>query len=124
MNETRLAARRILVVEDEMMVAMLLEDMLGDLGCQVVGPVGQIEEALSLAGEAVIDAAVLDVNLNGSETYPVAEVLQKRGIPFIFATGYGAGGLNERFSGAPALQKPFQERDLASLLAEALEGTD
>lgn len=120
MQETSLSGRRVLVVEDEMMVAMLIEDMLGDLGCETVGPVGRIEDALAIANEAAIDAAVLDVNLNGHETYPVAEVLARRGIPFIFATGYGAGGLADRFSAAPALQKPFQERDLARLLAEAL----
>jgi CheY-like chemotaxis protein len=121
MIEAPFAGRKILVVEDEMMVAMLIEDMLGDLGCETVGPVGRLEEALSMAEQCSVDAAVLDVNLNGRETYPVAEALQRRGIPFIFATGYGAAGLSQRFRDAPTLQKPFQERELARLLAEALE---
>lgn len=120
--ETNLTGRRVFVVEDEMMVAMLIEDMLGELGCEIVGPAGRIEDALSIAGEAAMDAAVLDVNLNGRETYPVADMLRRRGIPFIFATGYGASGLAERFSATPVLQKPFQERDLARMLTAALEG--
>lgn len=121
MEERLLAGRRIFVVEDEMMIAMLIEDMLGELGCETVGPSARIEDALALARESAIDAAVLDVNLNGRETYPVADVLAQRGIPFIFATGYGAGGLTERFREVPTLQKPFQERDLARLLSRALE---
>lgn len=121
MQETSLTGRRVFVVEDEMMVAMLIEDMLDELGCEIVGPAGRIEDAMSIANEAAIDAAVLDVNLNGHETYPVADMLMRRGIPFIFATGYGAGGLAERFSATPVLQKPFQERDLARLLVEILE---
>lgn len=121
MNNSLFSGRRVLIVEDEMMVAMLIEDMLGDLGCDIVGPAGRIEDALSIATEAAIDAAVLDVNLNGHETYAVADVLERRGIPFLFATGYGASGLTERFRTAPVLQKPFQERDLARLLGEVLE---
>lgn len=122
MQETSLTGRRVFVVEDEMMVAMLIEDMLGELGCEIVGPAGRIEDALAIVGEAAIDAAVLDVNLNGQETYPVADILKRRGIPFIFATGYGVGGLAERFSTTPVLQKPFQQRDLARMLIAALEG--
>lgn len=121
MEHAHLSGRRIFIVEDEMMVAMLIEDMLADLGCKTVGPARRIEEALSMAAESAIDAAVLDVNLNGQETYPVADILRRRGIPFVFATGYGAMGLAERFREAPTLQKPFQERDLARLLAQALE---
>lgn len=121
MEFAQLSGRKVFIVEDEMMVAMLIEDMLADLGCEAVGPARRIEEALSMAEGCLIDAAVLDVNLNGHETYPVADVLRRRGIPFIFATGYGAGGLDERFLDAPILQKPFQERDLARLLAQALE---
>lgn len=121
MQEAKLAGRRILVVEDEMMVAMLLEDMLTDLGCKIVGPAGRIEDALCMARDERIDAAVLDVNLNGRETFPVADILRRRGIPFLFATGYGAGGLVERMRDAPALQKPFHDRELATLLWGILE---
>jgi CheY-like chemotaxis protein len=121
MEENSLRGRKVFIVEDEMMVAMLIEDMLGDLGCETIGPAGRIEEALATAQEAAMDAAVLDVNLNGHETYPVADILRRRGVPFIFATGYGAAGLAERFRDAPTLQKPFQERDIARLLAQILE---
>lgn len=110
---------RILVVEDEAIVAMLLEDMLAELGYEVVGPVTRLERALDLARGAAIDAAVLDVNLNGRDTYAVADALSARAIPFVFATGYGARELAERFRGTPVTQKPFQRDDLERALGEA-----
>jgi PAS domain S-box-containing protein len=111
---------RILIVEDEMMVAMLLEDMLGELGYEVVGPALALDKALAMAREAVIDAAILDVNLNGRETYPVAHVLRERGIPFVFASGYGERAIAESFQGAPILSKPFQRNDLDRAVSAAL----
>jgi CheY-like chemotaxis protein len=119
--EDRIRDRRVLLVEDEMMVAMLVEDMLADFGCHVVGPVGRIDEALAAAGAGGVDIAILDVNLNGKETYPVADALTAKGIPFVFATGYGAGGLREAYKAHPTLQKPFQQRDLVRVLASALD---
>lgn len=116
----RLHRRRVLLVEDEMMVAMLLEDMLSDFGCEVIGPAGRVDEALSLARNGAIDVAILDVNLAGQETYPVADVLAAAGIPFVFATGYGAGGLRDGYKHRPTLQKPFQQRDLIRALTQAL----
>src|SRR5512134_2155638 len=80
---------RVLCVEDEALVSMLVEDMLSDLGVEIVGPVATLEEALAYAREADIDAAVLDINVGGLLTYPVAEILQARGVPIIFSTGYG-----------------------------------
>jgi CheY-like chemotaxis protein len=109
---------RVLVVEDEMMVSMLIEDMLGDLGCVVVGPASRLEEALEIAGRADIDCAVLDVNLAGEPIFPLADLLRERGRPFAFATGYGDAGLREVDRGAPVLQKPFREGDLARVLNE------
>lgn len=111
---------RILVVEDEAIVAMLLEDMLAELGYEVVGPVTRLDRALELARGAPIDAAVLDVNLNGRDTYAVADALSARAIPFIFATGYGAKELAERFRGTPVTQKPFHRDDLERALRVAM----
>lgn len=107
---------RLLIVEDEMMVSMLLEDMLHDMGHEVVGPVTKLEAAVEKAAVADIDGAVLDLNLNGVNTYPVADVLQKRGIPFIFATGYGSSALVERYRGVPTLQKPFLRSEMEAAL--------
>lgn len=111
---------RILVVEDEAIVAMMLEDMLAELGYAVVGPVTRFERALELARGAAIDAAVLDVNLNGRDTYAVADALNARAIPFVFATGYGAKELAERFRGTPVTQKPFHRDDLERALGAAM----
>ncbi len=115
-----LTGKRILVVEDEAIVAMLIEDILADHGAAVVGPAARIERAMELAEGEAIDAAVLDVNLAGATTAPVAERLRARGIPFAFATGYGASGLPAGFEGSPLLQKPFQERDLTETLVRTL----
>ncbi|WP_374571393.1 response regulator [Phenylobacterium sp.] len=109
---------RVLVVEDEMMVSMLIEDMLSDLGCLVVGPASRIEDALALMESAAIDCAVLDVNLGGQPIFPLADILRERGAPFAFATGYGDAGLRETDRGTPVLQKPFREIDLARVLGE------
>lgn len=114
----RLDGLRVLVVEDEMMVSMLIEDMLGDLGCLVVGPASRIEDALVLVDSAAIDCAVLDVNLGGQPIFPLADILRERGAPFAFATGYGDAGLRESDRGTPVLQKPFREIDLARVLGE------
>ena len=113
-----LAGLRVLVVEDEMMVSMLIEDMLDDLGCKVVGPASRLDEALALASEAELDCAVLDVNLGGQSIFPLADFLRAKGAPFAFATGYGDAGLRDVDRGSPVLQKPFREGDLARVLGE------
>lgn len=110
--------RRVLIVEDELLIGMLLEDMLVDLGYEVAGSAARIDEALKFAKEAEFDAAILDVNLNGQAAYPVAEVLAGRGIPFLFATGYGERGLPAAFQDRPTLQKPFQQESLQAKLTE------
>ena len=109
---------RVLVVEDEMMVSMLIEDMLTDLGCTVVGPASRLDEAIELAGATELDCAVLDVNLGGQPIFPLADILRAKGAPFAFATGYGDAGLREVDRGTPVLQKPFREGDLARVLGE------
>ena len=117
-----LNAVRVLIVEDEALVAMLLEDMLSDLGCVVAGAVSTVAEAVALARDAAvaIDVAILDVNLGRDSSAPVAEALAERDVPFVFATGYGESGVPEAFRGRPALQKPFGMHDVARLLAQAV----
>jgi len=111
---------RVLIVEDEALVAMTLEAMLEDLGWITVGPVGRLDEAMRLARTEPIDAAVLDVNLAGENTAPVAQTLVERRIPFIVATGYGESDLDGFFRMAPSLAKPFTIDGLSERMAEAL----
>lgn len=113
---SELTGLKVLVVEDEMLVSMLVEDMLSELGCEVVGPAADIAEALELARDTAIDAALLDVNLGGKPIFPVADLLRERGVPYVFASGYGEAGITEDHRGAPVLQKPFREVDLAKAL--------
>lgn len=116
-----LADRRILIVEDESLVAMLLETILEDMGCQPVGPIATVAEAMTfLEGGEPIDAALLDVNVGGVEVFPVAAALEARGVPFIFSTGYGEGGLPEAWRGRPTLQKPFNEAAVRDALIQTL----
>ena len=117
-DTAQLAGLRVLVVEDEMMVSMLIEDMLTDLGCSVVGPASRLDEAVELAKTSDLDCAVLDVNLGGQPIFPLADLLRERGKPFAFATGYGDAGIRDIDKGTPVLQKPFREGDLARVLGE------
>jgi CheY-like chemotaxis protein len=111
------SARRVLVVEDEMLIGMLLEDMLADMGYAVVGIIPRVNEALAAAQREAFDFAILDVHLNGQAVFSVADVLVERGIPFVFATGYGERGLPEKYRSRPILQKPFAKNDLEKILA-------
>jgi DNA-binding response OmpR family regulator len=113
---------RVLVVEDEAMIAMLVEDMILDFGSEVVGPASKIEDALALAQDADLDAAILDVKVGEAVVFPVADRLRERGIPFIFASGYGSATLPTRFVGSPTLPKPFSYDLLAEALGAALTG--
>ena len=113
---------RVLVVEDEAAISILIEDMLLDFGTETVGPVSRIEEALRVASESNIDLAILDINLAGQATYSVADVLRGRGIPFVFATGYSTAAIPARFQESPVLQKPFPFSTFEGVLRAALAG--
>ena len=115
---------RMLVVEDEGLVAMLIEDMLDEFGCKLVGPATNVPRALELIAKESIDVAVLDLNLDGKDTYAIADALQRKNVPFIFATGYGSAGLRQEYGNRPVLQKPFPASDLETALTEALSGTN
>lgn len=120
MNE-RLLGRRVLVVEDEVMVSWTLEDMLTELGCQVVGPAARVDQALAIVDTEAIDVAVLDVNLNGQKSFPVADALVARNVPFVFSTGYDTAGIPDGYRVFPMMQKPYAReylvRALESLVA-------
>ncbi|MCC4600078.1 response regulator [Xanthomonas melonis] len=107
---------RVLLVEDESLVAMLLEDCLAELGYQVAATVGDVETALEAVHRGGIDLAVLDVNLGGTLSFPVAEALDARNVPYLFVTGYAQSGIPERYRHRHGLQKPFQFRDLQAAL--------
>lgn len=109
---------QVLVVEDEALVAMNLEDMLADFGCVVSGVACTLSEALAEAKDVEIDAAILDVNLGGQMVYPVADLLTRRGIPFVFSTAYGSSELLDRYPQARLLQKPYQPGALAQVLID------
>lgn len=111
-----LTGRRILVVEDEALVAMLVEDTLSDADCQVVGPAATVAEALALLDAEVPDAAVVDLNLAGETSVPVIEALRARGIPCLVATGYGTAGLPPGQEGLPVLGKPYDPNELTAAL--------
>jgi len=115
----RLSGKRILVVEDEALIAAMVEDMLVELGAVVVGPAATIERGLALATDEEFDAALLDVNIRAARIDPVAEVLRSRGIPVVFATGYGQSAFAQS-PGAPVLEKPYTQEKLATALNEAL----
>jgi CheY-like chemotaxis protein len=118
MNMTTLAGKRILVVEDEYMIAVLLEDLLAELECVVAGVAGRPKEALELINSTPLDAAVLDVNLDGADSFGIAAALADRRIPFIFATGYGGSRLTPEFSNCPVIQKPYRLDELSGALRQ------
>jgi CheY-like chemotaxis protein len=114
---------RVIVVEDDSLICLLFEDMLLDLGCQVVGTACDINRATELAqAELNVDVAILDVNLGGQQVYPVADILSRRGIPFVFATGMGAGGLPPSWQGHCSVSKPMSIAGLAEALGCAIRG--
>ncbi|SKA39486.1 CheY chemotaxis protein or a CheY-like REC (receiver) domain [Enhydrobacter aerosaccus] len=111
--------RRVLVVEDEVLMAMLLEDMLCDLGYEVVAHSGELDQAVQLAQTAAFDFALLDINLNGQQSFPVADAVRARGLPVVFATGYGSRILVPPYLDTPLLQKPFSLEELRRTLVTA-----
>lgn len=120
--QAAMVAKRVLVVEDELMIRMLLEDMLDELGYTVAAEAAHLDEALEATRSADFDLAILDVNLDGQPISPVVDALVARGTPFVFATGYGERGLPEPYRDRPALKKPFQIEGLKRMLETALVG--
>jgi DNA-binding response OmpR family regulator len=110
---------RIFLVEDEALIRMMVIDMIEELGHTIAGEAGKIDQAVELAQSTDFDIAILDVNLDGSLITPVAELIEARGLPIIFATGYGAWGVPEEFQDCPALQKPFELNALAAAINSA-----
>ena len=115
-----LTGRRVLVVEDESLVAMLLETILEDMGCTPVGPAATVDDGLKMATDEQLDAALLDVNVAGKQVFPIAEMLKARGVPFVFSTGYGEGGLPDEWRGQSTIQKPFTEAAVCEALMKAM----
>lgn len=116
-----LAGRRVLLVEDEALVAMLIEDALDSAGAVMLGPYAAVAPALAAIPEALPELAVLDLNLAGESSLPIADELAGRGVPLVFASGYGQAGLPPRFRGRPMLAKPFDPAELISVLAALWE---
>jgi CheY-like chemotaxis protein len=112
----------VLLVEDEVMIRMMVADMLEELGHHVAAEAGEIGDAMKLVQSTEFDLAILDVNVNGKVITPVAELIQAKGRPFIFATGYGSSGLPPEYRERPALQKPFQLETLAQVIAATMKG--
>jgi len=122
MSEQDLAGRRVFIVEDESLVAMMMEAMIEELGATVVGSKGRIAEALDFiaARHNEIDVAVLDLNLGGARSYPVASAVNKHGIPIVFSTGYQDGDISDEWRDYPMINKPFQLSELQLAIAQAL----
>jgi CheY-like chemotaxis protein len=114
-----LTGRRALVVEDEVLVGMLIEEMLQELGYEIAALSTHLDQALTLARTAAFDVALLDINLNGRQSFPVADVVRARGLPLLFATGYGSRILPGPYRDAPILQKPFSLAELKGALQRA-----
>ena len=112
-----LSGRRVLVVEDEMLVLIMIEDMLADLGCKSVNSAATVDKAIALINTQVFDIALLDMNLNGNDSHPVAEALSARGVPFVYSTGNTGQNSRDGYSDRPVLKKPFKYEELAAILS-------
>jgi CheY-like chemotaxis protein len=121
-QKTALQNCSVLIVEDEATVAMLLEDLLLELGCHVTEIAARVDTALTLIGVKNLDMVILDVNLEGEASYPVADELERRKIPFLFATGYGAQAIPEKYRWHNVLQKPFRKQEFEAALLKTLRG--
>jgi CheY-like chemotaxis protein len=116
MTQQSIARSQVLLVEDEAIIAMLMEDMLAEFSCDVLETVGELDAATAAARTARFDMAFVDVNLRGAPAYPVAAILQARGIPFAFVTGYGSAGSETAYADVPVLQKPFRAQELEAII--------
>lgn len=111
---------KVLLIEDEFIISMLTEEMLNELGFEVSTSAATLEQGLQCAADGVFDVAVLDINLNGQMSYPIADILVERAIPFIFATGYAAQGIEARYPNTLKLQKPFTLAGLKDVITSAV----
>lgn len=116
-----LASKRVLVIEDELLISMLIEDILFDEDCKVVGPFTNLADALSAARHETVDVALLDVNLRGELVYPVADILTERGIPFVFLSGYGKDAIPTGHPEWQACSKPFESKELVRILSQRIQ---
>ena len=123
METELLSGRRVLVVEDEFIVLMMIEEMLTDLGCTSVSTAPSVRKALALVEAQPFDVAMLDVNLGGDTSFPIADALATRGVPFLFATGYDVQALTDTHRSRPVLRKPFREHELGEALTGLLAGS-
>lgn len=115
-----LSGRRVLVVEDEMLILLMIEDMLADLGCTSMVSAATVDQAVTLIDREMFDAAMLDLNLSGSDSYSVADTLAARGVPFIFSTGNSGHHPKDGYGDRAVLRKPFRCEELAQTLTELL----
>lgn len=124
MPESKPRQVTVLLVEDETLIRMMIADMVEELGHTIVAEAGNMTEALALAQTADFEIAVLDINVGGAKIEPVADVIAGRRLPFIFASGYGAAGVPEKFRDRPTLQKPFPKERLGKAIEETLRESD
>jgi CheY-like chemotaxis protein len=115
-----LSGRSILVIEDEMLILMMIEDMLADLGCESVATASKIDQAITLIDGHVYDAAMLDLNLNGMESYPIADALIARDVPYFFSTGNSLANVKDGYKDHDVLKKPFTFQQLSNMLSRSL----
>ena len=115
-----LAGRRVLVIEDEMLILMMIEDMLADLGCESIAVASKIDPALSLIDGQEFDTAMLDMNLNGIESYPIADALTARDVPYFFSTGNSVSNVKYGYRDQDVLKKPFTFEQLSNMLSRSL----
>ena len=120
MTNKLLSGRHVLVVEDEMLVLMTIETMLADLGCESVTAAATAAQAIELTKSQVFDVAMLDLNLNGHQSYAVADALTALGVPFVFSTGYTNDGMRDDYRDRPVLRKPYRPDVMAQILGDLL----
>ena len=114
---------RLLLVEDEALVGMMMTDILTEIGFHVIGPFGKVSDAMAAITHVEFHAAVLDVNLAGELIYELADMVAARGVPFVFVTGYGAEVIDGRFAQVPVLQKPVERQILQNIFAMPTNGS-
>ena len=115
-----LSSRRVLIVEDEILILMMIEDMLTDLGCESIAVASKVDQAIALVEGQVFDAAMLDINLNGIPSYPIADALTARGVPYFFSTGNGVKDMKEGYRDQDVLKKPFTFDQLSNMFSRSL----